>query len=302
MSDSETTTSSEPVPGATPMPVPTPTPEPTAEPAPEPAPRPTRRPRWPYALLALILLLIAAGEAYLWVRLKAEAANATQLAVLQAQVADLRALAIRTQPASGSIATQADLSVKLATVAAQLNAVQSQMAADHGALTTLQSNTVDLAKLTRRITLLNQLAAARMALDAGQPLGIIANAPPALSIFASEPPPTEASLRLGFPAAARAAEAASVAGDTKGGVWAHAVARLENFVTISAGSHVLIGAPAAAVIAQARTLLDAGDLAGAVAELGKLSATTQAAMGGWLTQARALVAARAALAEMARQA
>jgi hypothetical protein len=299
MSDSETISSPErapsPEPGAAPA-VPMPAPEPT------PAPRSTRRSRWPYALLALILLLIAGGEAYLWVRLQAEAANATQLAVLQTQVADLRALAIRTQPGAGSIAAQADLSVKLATVAAQLNAVQSQMAADHGALTSLQSNSVDLTKLTRRITLLNQLAAARMALDAGQPLGIIANAPPALSIFASQPPPTEASLRLGFPDAARAAEAASVAGDTKGGVWAHAVARLENFITVSAGSHVLIGAPAAGVIAQARTLLDAGDLAGAVAELGKLSATTQAAMDGWLTQARALVAARAALAEMARQA
>jgi hypothetical protein len=39
-----------------------------------------------------------------------------------------------------------------------------------------------------------------------------------------------------------------------------------------------------------------------VAELSKLSASTQEAMGGWLTQARALVAARAALANMARQA
>ena len=270
---------------------------------PEPAPRrraPARRSLWPYPLLALIIL-VAGGEGYLWVRLKAEAANATQLAVLQAQVADLRALAIQTRPASGSIAAQADLSVKLADVAAQVNAVQSQVAADHGALTTLQSNTADLTKLTQRITLLNQLAAARMALDAGQPLGLIANAPPSLSIFAS-PPPTEASLRLAFPAAARAAEAASIAGDTKGGVWAHALARLENFVTVSAGSHVLIGAPAAAVIDQARTLLDAGDLAGAVAALNQLSMTTQAAMDGWLTQARALVAARAALADMARQA
>jgi hypothetical protein len=141
-----------------------------------------------------------------------------------------------------------------------------------------------------------------MALDAGQPLGTIANAPPALSIFATTPPPTEAALRLGFPAAARAAEAASVAGDTKGGAWAHALARLENFVTVSAGSHVLIGAPAAAVIGQARTLLEAGDLAGAVAQLNTLSTTTQQAMGGWLDQARALVAARAALVTVARQA
>ena len=40
----------------------------------------------------------------------------------------------------------------------------------------------------------------------------------------------------------------------------------------------------------------------AVAALNQLSMTTQAAMGDWLVQARALVAARAALADMARQA
>jgi hypothetical protein len=298
MSDSETFPPPEPMPSSQPVPAVTEAPVPAPEVAP-PA-RAARRSVWPYPLLVLILL-VAGGEAYLWVRLQAEAANATQLAVLQTQVADLRALAIRTQPNSGSIATQADLAVKLADVTAQVNAVQGQVAADHGALSTLQSNSVDLTKLTQRIGLLNQLAAARMALDAGQPLGLISNAPPSLSLFATQPPPTEAALRLGFPAAARAAEAASIAGDTKGGAWAHALARLENFVTISAGSHVLIGAPAAAVIDQAGTLLDAGDLAGAVAELDKLSASTQTAMDGWLTQARALLAARAALANMARQ-
>ena len=40
---------------------------------------------------------------------------------------------------------------------------------------------------------------------------------------------------------------------------------------------------------------------GAVAELGNLSPTTQAAMGSWLIQARELVAARAALIAMAGQ-
>jgi hypothetical protein len=294
MSDSETTSSPEPVPAEPALPALRP------EPVSAPAARP-RRTVWPYPLLALIVL-IGAGEGYLWYRLQAEAANATQLAVLQAQVNDLRQLAMQTRPGSGSVTAQADLSVKLATVAAQLNAVQSQMAADHGALTLLQSNSLDLTKLAARIELLNQLETARMALDAGQPLGTIANAPPALSNFATSPPPTEAALRLGFPAAARAAEAASVAGDTKGGAWAHALARLENFVTVSAGSHVLVGAPAAAVIGRARTLLDVGDLAGAVAQLNTLSATTQQAMGGWLAQARALLAARAALASMAGQA
>ena len=227
MSDSETTSSPEPVPAEPALPALRP------EPVSAPAARP-RRTVWPYPLLALIVL-IGAGEGYLWYRLQAEAANATQLAVLQAQVNDLRQLAMQTRPGSGSVAAQADLSVKLATVAAQLNAVQSQMAADHGALTLLQSNSLDLTKLAARIELLNQLETARMALDAGQPLGTIANAPPALSNFATTPPPTEAALRLGFPAAARAAEAASVAGDTKGGAWAHALARLENFVTVSAG-------------------------------------------------------------------
>ncbi|HEY1856918.1 mitofilin family membrane protein [Acidocella sp.] len=296
MSDSETTSSPEPVPAETALPA--------LRPEPVSAPAAAARPRrtvWPYPLLALIVL-IGAGEGYLWYRLQAEAANATQLAVLQTQVDDLRQLAMQTRPGSGSVAAQADLSVKLATVAAQLNAVQSQMAADHGALTMLQSNSLDLTKLAARIELLNQLETARMALDAGQPLGTIANAPPALSNFATTPPPTEAALRLGFPAAARAAEAASVAGDTKGGAWAHALARLENFVTVSAGSHVLVGAPAAAVIGRARTLLDVGDLAGAVAQLNTLSVTTQQAMVGWLAQARALLAARAALASMAGQA
>jgi hypothetical protein len=297
MSDSETNPSPEPVPAATAVSVPMPMPAQT----PAPARLPARRSLWPYPLLVLILLL-GAGEGFLWHRQQAQATDAAQLAVLQAQVADLRAFALRSQPAADSVTAQADLSVKLAAVAAQVNAVQGQMAADHGALTTLQSNSADLTKLTARITLLNQLETARMALDAGQPLGTIANAPPALSNFATTPPPTEAALRLGFPAAARAAEAASIAGAAKGGAWAHALARLENFVTVSEGSHVLIGAPAAAVIGQARTLLDAGDLAGAVAQLNTLSLTTQQAMGGWLAQAQALVAARAALMSMAGQA
>jgi hypothetical protein len=294
MSDSETNSSPEPVQPETAMPVPVPAPAPAAVPRP-------RRTVWPYPLLALIVL-VGAGEGYLWYRLQAAAADATQLAVLQAQVNDLRQLALQTRPGSGSVTAQADLSVKLADVAAQMNAMQGQMAADHGALTVLQSNTVDLTKLAARITLLNQLETARMALDAGQPLGTIAHAPPALSNFATTPPPTEAALRLGFPAAARAAEAASVAGDTKGGAWAHALARLENLVTVSAGSHVLLGAPAAAAIERARTQLNAGDLAGAVAQLNTLSASTQQAMGSWLAQARALVAARAALVSMAEQA
>jgi hypothetical protein len=138
-----------------------------------------------------------------------------------------------------------------------------------------------------------------MALEAGQPLGDIPNAPPELAKFASDPPPTEAALVMAFPAAARAAEAASVAGDGKGSYWSAVLARLENLVTISNGSHVVVGAPAAGVIVQAQALLNAGDLAGAVAEVQTLSASTQAAMGDWLSQAQDLLAARAAMIAMA---
>jgi hypothetical protein len=180
-----------------------------------------------------------------------------------------------------------------------VNAVQAQAAADHAMLANLQANTADLSRLTAKITVLSRLEAARMALDAGQPLGDIPDAPPVLQKFAAAPPPTQAALELTFPAAARAAESASVAGDGKRSYWSNVLARLESLITISNGTHVIVGAPAAAVIAQARAALDAGDLAGAVALLDTLSVSTQAAMGGWLGQARDLLAARAAIVSLA---
>ncbi len=257
-------------------------------------------PVWPFVFLVGFLAL-AAGEGYLWHVQQAATGQATQLAVLQAQVADLRVQAAKPPPANDNVVVQADLAVKVATLAAQLNAVQAQMAADHGALTNLQANSADLTKLTARMNLMNQLETARMALAAGQKLGSIPNAPLALAQFATMAPPTEAQLRLSFPEAARAAEAASISGDAKDGRWSRALARLESLVTVSEGPHVIIGAPAAGVIGQAQTLLDAGDLAGAVTQLDTLSLPTQQAMGGWLAQAKSLLAARAALIVMASQ-
>jgi hypothetical protein len=157
-------------------------------------------------------------------------------------------------------------------------------------------------QLSDHIGLLNKLAGARMALDNGQPVGTLANAPPALAQFATAAPPTEASLRLSFADAARAAEAASVSADGRLSFWSRAKARAESLITVSDGTHVLVGAPATGVLEQARVRLDAGDLAGAVAQIGTLSQPTQTAMGSWLQQARALLAARAALITLAGQA
>jgi hypothetical protein len=253
---------------------------------------PGRRSLWPFAFAAGFLLL-AAGEFLLW---QLHQPQAAQLAVLTAEVTDLRSAAARSP-----VSAEADLSLKLADLAAQLNAVQSQAAADHGALGELQANAADLTQLTARITTLSALESARIALESGAPLGTLANAPPALAQFAQTPPPTEAALRLSFPAAAQKAEAASIAGAPHGGFWSQVLARLESLITIREGTHVLAGPPAAGALAAAQTDLDAGDLAGAVAQLQTLSSATQAAMGTWLTQAKALLAARAALVSMASQ-
>jgi hypothetical protein len=107
-------------------------------------------------------------------------------------------------------------------------------------------------------------------------------------------------LREAFPDAARAAETASLSAQGKTGFWDQVRLRLESVITISNGTHVLFGPPAAAALNQAQAALDAGDLAGAVAHVQTLSLTAQRAMGGWLPQAQALLAARAALVTLAQ--
>jgi hypothetical protein len=280
---------------------------PVAPPEPPPPPKPEAvtpaKPRqnfWP-ALGVAGFLLLAAGEGYLYRLHLLIPDNSTAIAVLQAQVAGLTEYANRAQPAPDSITVQADLAQKFADLNAQVTAMQNQVATDHATLSTLTASSVDITKLTAKITLLNQLENARMALDAGQPVGNIPNAPPALAVFATAPPPTLAALVLSFPAAAQAAETVSVERVQGVSFWSRVLARLEGLVTITNGAHVVVGAPAAAIIEQARTLLNAGDLNGAVAVLGGLSPTTQAAMGDWLTQARDLLAARAAIITMAGQ-
>jgi hypothetical protein len=144
----------------------------------------------------------------------------------------------------------------------------------------------------RRIPLVQ---AAGLALAAGQKLGDLPGAPPALARFADANPPTEAALRLAFPPAAREALAAAHP-DTEGKplltrLWAKA----QDLVTIRQGDRVLVGDPAAGVLEHARAALDAGDLAAATAAVATLQGTAAQAMAVWLAQARSLLEARAAL-------
>ncbi len=302
---SETESPQKPMPDPAPPPIATPAPPPPRPAAKPVAPPPAKRRGSIWPLLGFIaFLLLAAGEGYLYKLHLLETGDSAQIAALQSQLAGLQQTVAQAQaqPVLQTPTTQANLNEKFDALTAQVAAMQTQLSTDHGALTTVQANNADIGKLDAKMTLLNRLESARIALDSGMPLGDIPGAPPALAKFATTPPPTQAQLQLAYPQAAAAANAASVNKQDKGSVWQQALARVENLVTISNGTHVIIGSPAAAITAQAQAQLNAGDLAGAVATLTNgLSASTQAALGDWLPQAQSLLAARAAIVTLANQ-
>jgi hypothetical protein len=305
---------------------PPPADEPTAAP---PTQAPPRRALLPW-LTGAGFLILAAGLILVWryPRMPPPSAAPTealtqQLSGLEARVARLeqrpppsapdlgpltaRVTALEQRPApSGSDRTSLEPRVAaleqrpapnlapLETRVAALEAAERAMQADLSRrLDAAESRLAASEKAARRIPLVQ---AAALALAAGRKLGDLPGAPAALARFADENPPTEASLRLAFPPAAR--EALAVAHpDTEGKplltrLWAEA----QDLVTIRQGDRVLVGDPAAGVLEHARIALEAGDVAAAVAEEGTLQGAAAQAMAGWLAQARALLDARAALA------
>ena len=146
---------------------------------------------------------------------------------------------------------------------------------------------------------LARIVAAEAALSAGRPLGELPGAPAAVSRFATTAAPTEPALRLRFPEAARAALAASPPGSTDKPLMQRMLARAEELVTVRQGDQVLLGNPAAGILARAQDALNAGDLSDAVAALSGLSGRAASAMAPWLADAKALLDARAGLADLA---
>jgi len=155
-----------------------------------------------------------------------------------------------------------------------------------------------LEKTTQRGTQLARLQAAAAALTAGQKLGDILGAPPALARFANKAPPTEAGLRLTYPAAERAALDAAKPETDDRPIMDRLLSRASSLVTIRQGDRVLVGDPAAGVLAKARLSVEAGDLAGAIAALSQLHGASAEAMAPWIADATALRDARQALAEL----
>jgi hypothetical protein len=222
---------------------------------------------------------VAANEAGLAARAQGLEAQAARIgAVEQALAARLVALEGQLQQRGQVIEQQGARIAALEGVAQRLAALEGRAA---------------------RMATLDQL---RSALEAGRPLGevlrSVPNPPAALLRFGGAAPPTEAALRLTFEDAARAARAASEP-QAGAGVVDAAVSRLSGLVTVRRGEEMVLGDAAGAEIERARRALEAGDLEGALRHLDRLSPQAKQAMGNWLVQAQALVAARQAIRQLA---
>ena len=188
--------------------------------------------------------------------------------------------------------------------AAQKNAedgLASRISGNEAAIQELRGAVRQLDAGLARAATAAQVQAALAALAAGRPVGTIQGAPPAVTRYATEPPPTLAELRRSFDAVAAQAQAASRPTDQGNGFLDRVWNRAQGLVTVRQGDHVILGDPASGVIAQAREDLDAGDLTGAVEAVSKLTGPPAQAMAGWLQSARSLLAARTALIGMAGQ-
>jgi hypothetical protein len=168
-----------------------------------------------------------------------------------------------------------------------------------GRIDKLEQGAGNVEDAASRASRLERVQAALVALQAGQKLGDIPNAPPSLAKFANEAPPTEAALRESFPALATHAREVSQPDTAHKSFLQRAFARLQESVTVRQGDDVLVGDPAAGVLADADVKVQNGDLAGAVQLLRALHGPALTVMQPWMDKADSLIAARAALASLA---
>jgi len=163
----------------------------------------------------------------------------------------------------------------------------------------IESNDASFETVTKRLNRIARLQEASFALASGRPIGDLPNAPQALARYAQTPPPTEAQLRLRFPKDEQAALAAKQPGDSTAPFVDRVWERVQGLITIRRGDDVVVGNPSAVALSHARIALDAGDLSGAVAAVDTLKGAPGRAMASWQADAKALLNARSALANMA---
>jgi hypothetical protein len=188
------------------------------------------------------------------------------------------------------------------------NAVNQEQAQQKDTLAALDSRVGTLEKGAGKVLgtaksaeKMTRVQAAEVALLAGQKLGEIPGAPPALARFADKAPPTDAELRESFPAYADKARAVSQPELANKSFLERSWLRLQQSVTVRQGDDVLVGDPAAGVLADAAARVQNDDLPGAIKVLQHLKGPAAGAVKPWVDDASALVEARAALAAMAAQ-
>lgn len=267
---------------------------------------------------AIVAVLLAGGETFLFRAQSGLQDQSRRITTLESRVDALRSrvtaldrrlkiLAARPLPKPPAPKVTVEQKIPAA-LTAKLDAMQANVAAlsttsvtDHAAVATLQSNAASLSKLTAKAQALARIAQASLALQNGEALGPIPNAPAALARFATKKPPTLGALKSSFPTYADKAARAGGAVAADGGFWRKLRIRAESLVTVRHGAKVLVGSRAEGVLAVARRDLDDDDLAAAVAALKTLPPAARSAMAPWMKKAARLLAARAALARMAEQ-
>jgi hypothetical protein len=230
----------------------------------------------------------------------------------QRPTADIGKLTARIDAVDGRVADQAQLASRMDTLSGRIESLsgrdQTSLDLNKQQLDALTSrvaagevSAVSLDAAAKRLDRVAKIQEASFALASGRPIGELPGAPEALKRFAHTAPPTEALLRLRFPAAAQAALAAKQPDDSEAPFIDRVWGRAQGLITIRRGDDVVVGNPSAIALNHAQAALDAGDLAGAVAAVETLKGQPGQAMANWVAEANALLSARSALAEMAAQ-
>lgn len=183
-----------------------------------------------------------------------------------------------------------------------LDAINQQVAQMASEVAAAQAAASSTQGFSQRLTMLAKIQQAALALSSGQPVGNIPGAPPALARYAQTPPPTDAQLKQAYPRAQAQALAAQQPDNASAPLGERMWERAQGLITVRRGDEVVVGDTTAIALSQAQEDLDAGDLPGAVKAVESLKGPPAQAMAGWLANAKGLVDARAALAQMAEQA
>jgi hypothetical protein len=293
-------------------------------------PLPPRRDLVPW-LYGLGFLVLAVAIVYLWQypSLSGETVSDTpaihaieqRLADLDARltrleqrpIADLGKITARVDALDGRIADQTQLASRLDALSGRiealsgrdqtaLDATKQQLDALTSKVATVETSAGSLDAVIKRVSRIARLQEASFALAAGRPIGDLENAPEPLARFAHAAPPTEAQLRIRFQRDEQAALATKQPDNSDGPFIDRVWERAQGLITIRRGDDIVVGNQSVIALNRAQGALDTGDLTGAVTAVEELKGPPGQAMANWLTDAKALLSARSALANMADQA